>query len=136
MGCTVMDFVKKSLSSNSLAGIWNSNSDYFSNLFFFVWLNLCGVKFQMVKGAQFAKFQMEQLGLFKAVSINVDVSKGMGSRFCLNSATVMNAPPCWAKVLNKGNTVPTGKKLNHAIDAITNINIFHVEFQLLRWLQI
>lgn len=35
---------------------------------------------EMVKAAQFAKFQMEQLGLFKAVSINVDVSKGPTAR--------------------------------------------------------
>lgn len=59
-----------------------------------MWLNLCGETFQMVKGAQFAKFQMEQLGLFKAVSINVDVSKGMGNCFCFNSGTVMNAGLC------------------------------------------
>ena len=59
-----------------------------------MWLNLCVETFQMVKGAQFAKFQMEQLGLFKAVSINVDVSKGTGSCFCLNFATVMNAGLC------------------------------------------
>lgn len=31
----------------------------------------------MVKKAHFAKSQLEQLGLFKAVSINVDVSKGV-----------------------------------------------------------
>lgn len=35
---------------------------------------------EMVKKAHFAKSQLEQLGLFKAVSINVDVSKGAAAK--------------------------------------------------------